>query len=197
MARSSRSSRRQVMGSGVSHAVLVAFDVVSLAIGGGIAGFGALLATRPAGSCMQELHAPLLALGALVGAVSVLAILASFFRISILLRAYIGILILLALAFLLLALLAFVATHRSAANAIASVSYKQFRVGDLSAWLRSRVTDPYRWSRIRACLRDSKLCAAASSSSSSSSPAIAASTRFLSRILRLIVANDLVSSFSV
>ena len=177
---------RRLVGVGMSHLILVIFNVVTMAIGGGIAGLGVLLATRQPGTCMQELHWPLLSLGALLAAISALAILATFFKISILLRAYLLLLLILILGLLTLALFTFVVTHRSAAKALASVGYKQYRITDFSVWLQNRVNDPYRWSRIRACLRDSKMCTLES--------APGAGSRFLSRILRFVVANNYVSS---
>ncbi|KAI5074549.1 hypothetical protein GOP47_0010510 [Adiantum capillus-veneris] len=56
------------------------------------------------------------------------------------------------------AIFSFVVTHKSAAKALANVSYKQYRIGDYSEWLQKQVEDPTTWKRIRSCISDSKMC---------------------------------------
>ncbi|MCO5572453.1 hypothetical protein L7F22_026208 [Adiantum nelumboides] len=144
--------------AGVSNLILVVLNVITTFVGGAIAGFGAWLATRDPGECLQYMHSPILVFGCCIMAFSLLALCAAFFKMGLLLRLYLLLMFALICGLLVFALFTFVVTHKSTAKTLSNLGYKQYRLADFSDWLQSRVHDASRWSRIRACLRDSKMC---------------------------------------
>ncbi|MCO5610161.1 hypothetical protein L7F22_064396 [Adiantum nelumboides] len=144
--------------AGLSNLILVVLNVITTFVGGAIAGFGAWLATRDPGECLQYMHSPILVFGCCIMAFSLLALCAAFFKMGLLLRLYLLLMFALICGLLVFALFTFVVTHKFTAKTLSNLGYKQYRLADFSDWLQSRVHDASRWSRIRACLRDFKMC---------------------------------------
>ncbi|KAH6555470.1 hypothetical protein KP509_17G009700 [Ceratopteris richardii] len=144
--------------AGISNLLLVVLNVLTTLLGIAVAGFGAWLQTKSSETCLQAFHTPILVFGVFVAAISILALVSAFFKIGILLRIYLLFMLVLILACIAFAIFSFVITHKSAAQAVSKIGYKQYHIADYSNWLQDHIEDPSIWLQIRACLRDSGMC---------------------------------------
>ncbi|XP_044959587.1 tetraspanin-8-like [Hordeum vulgare subsp. vulgare] len=129
--------------------------VLALAVLGG----GIWLSHRAATTdCERFLERPVIALGALLLALSLAGLAGSLCGASCLLWLYLVALFILIALLLVFTAFAFVVTNRGAGSVVSGRGYKEYRLGEYSTWLQRRVEDSENWARIRSCLRDGSVC---------------------------------------
>ncbi|KAL8130714.1 hypothetical protein V2J09_019869 [Rumex salicifolius] len=125
-----------------------------------ILGGGIWLATRAnATDCLRFLQWPLIIIGASIAVVSLAGFAGACYRNTFLMYIYMW-----AMFFILAALIGFVifayaVTDKGSGRPMYNRAYEDYYLQDYSGWLKDRVTDPGYWANIRACLRDSGVCA--------------------------------------
>uniref|UniRef100_A0A453T404 Tetraspanin n=6 Tax=Triticinae TaxID=1648030 RepID=A0A453T404_AEGTS len=124
-----------------------------------VLGGGIWLSHRAATTdCERFLERPVIALGALLLALSLAGLAGSLCRASCLLWLYLVALFLLIALLLVFTVFAFVVTNRGAGSVVSGRGYREYRLGEYSTWLQRRVESAGNWAKIRSCLRDGGVC---------------------------------------
>ncbi|XP_010548632.1 PREDICTED: tetraspanin-8-like [Tarenaya hassleriana] len=119
---------------------------------------GIWLKLKGSTECERFLDKPIIALGVFLLLVSIAGIVGSCCRVTWLLWVYLFVMFLLIFLVFCFTVFAFVVTNKGAGEAIPDIGYKEYRLGDYSNWLQSRVNDAKHWEKIRSCLMDSNVC---------------------------------------
>ncbi|XP_020594388.1 tetraspanin-8-like, partial [Phalaenopsis equestris] len=123
-----------------------------------ILGAGIWLSTRASTDCEKFLERPVIALGVFLMIVSIAGLVGACCGVSWLLWLYLLVMFILILLVFCFTIFAFVVTNKGAGEVVSGRGYKEYRLGDYSNWLQKRVLDEGNWSKIRSCIRDSKVC---------------------------------------
>ncbi|OWM70174.1 tetraspanin-6-like [Punica granatum] len=120
---------------------------------------GGLWMAKSSTTCQSFLQTPLLVIGFIVLIVSLAGFIGACFSISWALWVYLVVMLCLIAALMVLTVFGFVVTGRGGGVPVPNKSYKEYRLGDYSSWLRKKVENPQYWSRIKSCIMGSKACA--------------------------------------
>lgn len=143
----------------LSNNVIGAINLVTLLLSVPVLGAGIWLGTRGDGTeCDRYLSSPVIALGAVLMAVSLAGLVGACCRVTWLLWFYLLSMFALIVALLCFTAFAFAVTNRGAGEAVSGRGYKEYRLGDYSTWLQRHVESGKNWNRIRSCLADANVC---------------------------------------
>jgi hypothetical protein len=142
-----------------SNVLLGLFNAGVLVLALAVLGGGIWLSHRAATTdCERFLERPVIALGALLLALSLAGLAGSLCRASCLLWLYLVALFLLIALLLVFTVFAFAVTNRGAGAVVSGRGYREYRLGEYSTWLQRRVENRENWARIRSCLQDGQVC---------------------------------------
>ncbi|KAK1612865.1 hypothetical protein QYE76_036538 [Lolium multiflorum] len=142
-----------------SNVLLGLFNAGVLVLALAVLGGGIWLSHRAATTdCERFLERPVIALGALLLALSLAGLAGSLCRASCLLWLYLVALFLLIALLLVFTAFAFAVTNRGAGAVVSGRGFREYRLGDYSTWLRRRVENRENWAWIRSCLHDGGVC---------------------------------------
>jgi hypothetical protein len=142
-----------------SNVLLGLFNAGVLVLALAVLGGGIWLSHRAATTdCERFLERPVIALGALLLALSLAGLAGSLCRASCLLWLYLVALFLLIALLLVFTAFAFAVTNRGAGAVVSGRGYREYRLGEYSTWLQRRVENHENWARIRSCLQDGQVC---------------------------------------
>jgi hypothetical protein len=143
----------------MSNNVIRALTLVTLLLSVPIIVSGVWLRSRADGTeCDHFLSTPAIALGTALMAVSLLGLAGACCRATWLLWLYLLAMLAFIVALLCFTVFAFVVTDKGAGEAVSGAGYREYRLGDYSAWLRRHVEGRRNWARIRSCLADAHVC---------------------------------------
>lgn len=114
---------------------------------------------RSSTTCQSFLQKPLLVIGFIVLVVSLAGFIGACFNISCALWVYLVVMLCLIAILMVLTVFGFVVTSRGGGVAVPGKNYREYRLGDYSSWLRSKVENPQYWSTVSRCVVGSKACA--------------------------------------
>ncbi|KAJ7551141.1 hypothetical protein O6H91_06G000600 [Diphasiastrum complanatum] len=123
-----------------------------------IIGAGIWLATKHSTDCVRFLQWPVIIIGVFILLVSIAGFVGSCCRVAWLLWVYSLVMFLLIILLFAFTIFAFVVTNPGAGHALSGKGYKEYRLGDYSTWLQSRVDNNNNWRKIMSCLSDAKIC---------------------------------------
>ncbi|EPS57712.1 hypothetical protein M569_17105, partial [Genlisea aurea] len=132
----------------------VTFLVSIPVLGGGI-----WLSTRAnATDCLRFLQWPVIAIGVSLMIVSLAGFAGACYRNNFLLYAYLWAVFLIIVALVGFVVFAYAATGSGSGRPVMNRAYLDYSLEDYSGWLADRVAGEGYWSKISACIRDSRVC---------------------------------------
>ncbi|MBA0759684.1 hypothetical protein Gotri_022531 [Gossypium trilobum] len=123
-----------------------------------VIGAGIWLANEPDNACVKILQWPLIILGTSIAVVALLGFVGGCWRITWLLIFYLFAMFILILVFACLVVLIYLITNQGSGHPAPGRIYLEHDLDDFSGWLRRKVTNPYKWDRIRSCLNSTDMC---------------------------------------
>ncbi|PPE02636.1 hypothetical protein GOBAR_DD00335 [Gossypium barbadense] len=123
-----------------------------------VIGAGIWLANEPDNACVKILQWPLILLGTSIAVVALLGFVGGCWRITWLLIFYLFAMFILILVFACLVVLIYLITNQGSGHPAPGRIYLEHDLDDFSGWLRRKVTNPYKWDRIRSCLNSTDMC---------------------------------------
>ncbi|KAF8723723.1 hypothetical protein HU200_021688 [Digitaria exilis] len=146
----------------VSHVLLGALNLVTLLLSLPVLCAGVYFRMRAATECERALQLPVIFLGCALLLLSILGLAGACGRRRAAARpflwAYVVLMFILVVAVFAFTVFAFVVTDRGAATAVSGRGYHEYRLGDYSGWLRSRIAEPDTWSRVESCIFEARVC---------------------------------------
>ncbi|GAB2293033.1 Tetraspanin-2 [Dionaea muscipula] len=143
----------------VSNNITAVLNFIALLCSIPIIGSGLWLASKPDNACIHLFRWPVLILGFLILAVSLVGFVGAYWYKEALLALYLCCMALLILALLVLLVFAFVVTRPDGSYPVPQRGFDEYRLSGFSGWLRDHVTGSQNWGTIRACLQDTNFCA--------------------------------------
>ncbi|PKA62677.1 Tetraspanin-6 [Apostasia shenzhenica] len=120
---------------------------------------GAMWFARSSATCESALQMPLLAVGFVVLLVSLAGFIGACFNVAWALWLYLVAMFLLIAALLGITAFGFAVTGGGGGSQVAGRIYREYHLGDYSAWLRHRITEDRYWRAAGSCVVGSKACA--------------------------------------
>ncbi|KAJ8452219.1 hypothetical protein Cgig2_006024 [Carnegiea gigantea] len=108
--------------------------------------------------CQRALERPVLAVGMTLLAVSLLGLIGSGLRVKGLLWAYLAVLAIIIMGWLVFSVFVLVVTNKGAGRAVSGFGFREYQVADYSHWLQKHVVNGKNWVEIRSCLVDANVC---------------------------------------
>ncbi|XP_061337044.1 tetraspanin-11-like [Gastrolobium bilobum] len=108
--------------------------------------------------CQKVLQYPLLFGGLFVFVISMLAIVGSLCRVNAALYIYLLVAFFFIVGLMLFTVFALFVTNKKVGEQVSGKGFKEHRIGDFSHWLQHYVINDQRWSEIKSCLMDARLC---------------------------------------
>ncbi|XP_024525286.1 tetraspanin-8 [Selaginella moellendorffii] len=142
----------------LSNLVMGTLNFVTVVLSIPIIVIGIWLATNRDSDCMHFLQQPTISIGAIILVISLVGFLGSCYRVSWLLWIYLFLMLLLILLLVFFTVFTFLVSNRGASHAVAGTGFSEYRLGDYSAWLQSKVSSTSNWRKIKSCLQDSNVC---------------------------------------
>lgn len=124
-----------------------------------ILGGGLYLAGHMSADCQKFLQWPLILMGAFILVLSLSGFVGAVYRVSWLLWIYLFFMFIIILLLLFFTIFAFIVTSEGRGRAVPGREYNEYRLGDYSAWLQSRVKNADNWRKIKNCIiSQQKVC---------------------------------------
>ncbi|XP_057483413.1 tetraspanin-3-like [Actinidia eriantha] len=125
-----------------------------------ILGGGIWLSSRASNTdCLRFLQWPIIVIGASIMVVSLAGFAGSCYRNNFLMYLYLWAMFLIIAALVGFIIFAYVVTDKGSGRPVENKVYREYNLNDYSGWLEERVSSNSYWPKIRACIRDSKVCA--------------------------------------
>lgn len=125
-----------------------------------ILGGGIWLSSRANNSdCLKFLQWPIIVIGAAIMVVSLAGFAGACYRNTFLMWLYQFVMFFIVAALVGFIIFAYAVTDKGSGRPVPNRAFKDYYLQDYSGWLEERVTDQSYWSKIRSCIRDSKVCA--------------------------------------
>ncbi|GLT93205.1 hypothetical protein SLE2022_110060 [Rubroshorea leprosula] len=115
---------------------------------------------RSSTTCESFLQTPLLVLGFVILVISLAGFIGACFHVVWALWIYLLVMLVIIGTLMAFTIFGFVVTSQGGGRVIDGRLYKEYKLEDYSPWLRKRIEDPEYWTTIRACILNSKTCAA-------------------------------------
>ncbi|KAK1384005.1 Tetraspanin-8 [Heracleum sosnowskyi] len=142
----------------VSGAVVTILNVLAMMFSLLLIGYSVWLYTHDTSLCQRLLRKPLLFIGLALFVVSLMGIIASSCRVSIVMHLYLIFMYLLILALIAFTVFVIVVTNRGVGKQISGIGFKEYRLGDYSNWLQNHVFNGKHWGSVKSCLVDAHVC---------------------------------------
>ncbi|PKA55127.1 Tetraspanin-8 [Apostasia shenzhenica] len=141
-----------------SNSLVFVVNLLTLLISFPLTGIGLWLRLNAASDCEHFLLWPVLVTGLLLMAVSLLGLFGSCCHVSAFLCLYLFAMFVVIVGLFCFTVFTVVVTNKSIGDALSGAGYKEYRLGDYSHWLQTRVRDYNTWSRIKSCIKDAGVC---------------------------------------
>ncbi|XP_047339332.1 protein TORNADO 2-like [Impatiens glandulifera] len=142
----------------LSNKAIGAINFIAILLSIPIIGSGIWLATEPDNSCIKLLQWPVIILGILILIVALAGFIGAVWRVAWLLIFYLVAMLVMIVLLACLVIFIYMVTMRGSGHAEPSRAYLEYKLEDYSGWLRQRVQMPWKWDRIKGCLRSSSMC---------------------------------------
>ncbi|KAL6631378.1 hypothetical protein ACP70R_028228 [Stipagrostis hirtigluma subsp. patula] len=145
----------------LSHGLLGALNCVTLLLSLPVVCAGVYFRMNAATECDRALQLPVIGLGCALLLLSLAGLAGACGRrpaAKPILWAYVVAMFVLIVAVFAFTVFAFVVTNRGAGRAVSGTGYMEYRLGDYSGWLQTRIAEPETWRRVRSCLADARVC---------------------------------------
>lgn len=146
------------MATSLSSNLLIIINLLTFLLSIPILSTGIDLSLHGATNCDKFLQTPLILIGILLLASSLVGFVGVSSRNAFLLWVYLFTTFMLILAALVFSVFAFVVTNKGAGEAVSGARFYEYKLGDYSNWLQKRVSNPKNWMKIKSCLQDTKVC---------------------------------------
>ncbi|KAG9448698.1 hypothetical protein H6P81_008663 [Aristolochia fimbriata] len=133
-------------------------NILTLIVSLAVLAFSLFLQFQGSTECGKSIQLPLLILGGSLCVVSLMGLVGACCRLTFFSAVYQFILFLMILGLCGFTIFSFVVTNKNAGDLISRKGYENYRLGDYSHWLQSRVTDASNWEKIKSCMNDAKIC---------------------------------------
>ncbi|XP_057479492.1 tetraspanin-3-like [Actinidia eriantha] len=125
-----------------------------------ILGSGIWLSSRASTTdCLRFLQWPIIVIGASIMVISLAGFAGACYRNTFLMYLYLWAMFLVIATLVGFIIFAYAVTDKGSGRPVMNRAYLEYRLDDYSGWLEERVSSNGYWSKIRACIRDSKVCA--------------------------------------
>ncbi|XP_043699429.1 tetraspanin-8 [Telopea speciosissima] len=142
----------------VSNNLIGLLNLLSLILSIPILGVSLWLREHGSSECERFLEFPLLVLGVFLFLVSLLGLIGSCCRVSLLLWIYLFVTFVLILGLFVFTVFSIAVTNKGVGKVISGRGYKDYRLGDYSNWLQKHVVNGSKWVKIKSCLVESQVC---------------------------------------
>lgn len=146
----------------VSSAIITILNLLTMIFSLLVIGYSVWLYTHDTSLCQRVLRKPLLFIGLALFVISLIGIMASYCRISIVMYLYLIFMYLSILALIVFTVFVIIVTYRGVGKQISGKGFKEYRLGDYSNWLQNHVFNRKHWGSIKSCLVDAHVCSALS-----------------------------------
>lgn len=142
-----------------SNALIGAINFVTFLVSIPILGGGIWLSVQANNTdCVRFLQWPIIIIGVAIMVISLMGFAGACYRLAWLLSVYLFVMLFVILALLSFIVFAYAVTDRGHGQVVMDRAYLEYQLSDYSGWLENRVSDTGYWARIRACIRDSRVC---------------------------------------
>lgn len=152
------SSTTTNMTNSLSSNLLIIINLLTFLFSIPILSAGIDLSLHGATNCDKFLQTPLILIGILLLASSLVGFIGVSSRNIFLVWLYLFTTFFLILAALAFTVFALIVTNKGAGEAVSGARFDEYKLGDYSNWLQKRVSNPKNWMKIKSCLQDAKVC---------------------------------------
>ncbi|KAM0939216.1 putative tetraspanin/Peripherin [Dioscorea sansibarensis] len=146
------------MTNSLSSNLLIIINLLTFLFSIPILSAGIDLSLHGATNCDKFLQTPLILIGILLLASSLVGFIGVSSRNIFLVWLYLFTTFFLILAALAFTVFALIVTNKGAGEAVSGARFDEYKLGDYSNWLQKRVSNPKNWMKIKSCLQDAKVC---------------------------------------
>ncbi|XP_042485305.1 tetraspanin-8-like [Macadamia integrifolia] len=142
----------------VSNNLIGILNILSLILSIPILGGSWWLREHASSDCQKFIETPLLVVGGFLFLVSLIGLIGSCCRVSLLLWIYLFVTFVLILGLFVFTIFAIAVTNKGVGKVISGRGYKDYRLGDYSNWLQRHVVDGSNWVKTKSCLIETHVC---------------------------------------